>query len=263
MLGVSKATSDLLVFTDAATEIGAGSFRAMAGLLSDPEIGAVSSEDRFRSRDGQIVGEGLYVRFEMWLRRLESRAAGLVGLSGSLFATRRSICAEWLPHVCSDFRTGLACARQGLRAVSAPEVVGIYSDLKDPSKEYPRKKRTILRGMTGLAAAREILDFRRHGLFAFQVWSHKIMRWATPWFLLLLAVTSIACAPHSAICALAVAGQVVFYGLALLGLLVPGLRDTTLVRIPYYFVQVNLAMAQALIDYSRGRRVVVWQPSAR
>ena len=53
--------------------------------LNDPRIGALSSEDRFISKDGRVVGEGAYVKYEMWLRRLESDRAGLVGLSGSFF----------------------------------------------------------------------------------------------------------------------------------------------------------------------------------
>ena len=83
-------------------------------------------------------------RYEMWLRRMESGLAGLVGLSGSFFAARKSVCTEWDIHSPSDFNTGLNCARAGLRAVTAPDVLGFYRDLKDPAKEYQRKLFSLL-----------------------------------------------------------------------------------------------------------------------
>ena len=64
-----------------------------------------------------------------------------------------------------------------LRAVTAPDVLGFYQDLKDPAREYARKVRTVLRGMTGLAHHTEVLNPLRFGQFALQVIGHKLMRW--------------------------------------------------------------------------------------
>ena len=66
-----------------ATEIPPDALEKLVTYFSDPSVGAVSSEDRFISQDGSIAGEGAYVKYEMWLRKLESEQAGLVGLSGS------------------------------------------------------------------------------------------------------------------------------------------------------------------------------------
>ena len=65
-------------------------------------------------------------------------------------------------------------------------MLGFYKDLKDPAKEYQRKVRTVLRGITATALHTDVLSPRRFGLFALQVWSHKVMRWGVPWFLLVL-----------------------------------------------------------------------------
>lgn len=261
--GVAEARGDILVFTDVATRVHPGSLDVIAMRLAEAQVGAVSSEDRFETGDGRIAGEGMYVRYEMWLRRLESRLAGLVGLSGSFFAVRKSICDEWRTDVPSDFTVALTCARRGLKAVSDPGVIGIYPDLKEPADEYARKRRTVLRGMAGLAAAREVLNPIRYGAFAFQVWSHKVMRWAVPWSLLLLLVTSLVLAPRGGIYAALLAAQGVGYGLALLGWLWPAARTNGFVRLAYYFSQVNLAMADALVRFLRGERVVTWEPSKR
>lgn len=80
---IRKSTGDILVFSDVATSIPEDAIEKMVRYFDDPAVGAVSSEDRFVSRDGSVVGEGAYVRYEMWLRGLESERSGLVGLSGS------------------------------------------------------------------------------------------------------------------------------------------------------------------------------------
>jgi hypothetical protein len=84
-----------------------------------------------------------------------------------------------------------------------------------------------------------------------------------PWFLLVLLPVSAALADDHGVYALALLAQIAFYGLAAAGWLSPRLRELTVVRIPYYFLQVNAAILFAGLDYLRGRRVVVWEPSRR
>lgn len=260
---VRAARGDILVFSDVATRIPLEAITKMVAVFADSGVGAVSSEDRFLSQDGGLVGEGAYVRYEMGLRRMESRLAGLVGLSGSFFAARRAVCADWDIHAPSDFNTALNCARLGLRAVTAPDVLGYYRDLKDPGREYQRKLRTVLRGITGLARHLEVLNPVRFGLFAFQVWSHKVMRWLAPWYLLGLFAVTLAIHGCHWLYALALWGQAGFYGVALAGHWYPRLRALTPVRIVYFFVQANVAVAQATLYFLIGQRMTTWQPSSR
>lgn len=262
-LGIEAARGDILVFSDVATRIEPQSIDALRHCFADPGVGAVSSEDRFVSGDGAIAGEGLYVRYEMWLRRLESRLAGLVGLSGSFFAARRELCTDWRTDVPSDFNVALTCARRGLRAISDPEVIGIYPDLKEPADEYRRKRRTVIRGMAGLAASAGVLDPLRYGWFAFEVWSHKVLRWAVPWFLLLLFMVSLALAPTGGGFALLLGVQLTGYAAALAAWQQPWLRRVGVLRVAFYFVMVNVAMADALVRFLGGERVVTWSPSRR
>lgn len=260
---IQLANGAILVFTDVATRIGGAGLRGMASALMRPDVSAVSSEDRFVTADGRPAGEGLYVRYEMWLRRLESRAGGLVGLSGSLFAMHRELCDEWPTDIPSDMLAALRTARRGLRAISLPNVHGLYPDLKDDSAEFARKRRTAVRGMAALAYARELLNLRRYGLFAFQLWSHKVLRWGTPWFMALALLSNIALAAGSVFFTVTLLLQLLFYGLAALGGLWPTTRRFAPIRIIYFFVLSNLALAAALVDYLRGQRIVQWEPSAR
>ena len=262
-LAISAAKGEVLVFSDAGTDLPADSIRTMVENLADPGVGAVSSEDQFVSEDGRVAGEGAYVKYEMWLRRLESQRAGLVGMSGSFFGVRRSVLGEWNAAIPSDFACALHAVRAGTRAVADARVLGIYRDIKDPAKEFARKVRTALRGMTAVAVMREVLNPFRYGLFAFQVWGHKVMRWLVPWFMIPLLVTSLWLAHAHAIYAIVLAAQCAGYGAALLGQVVPASRRSALVRLAYFFVQVNIALAQAGVQFLQGRRIVTWEPSAR
>lgn len=263
LCAIRAARGEILVFSDAATMIPEEALHILAGKFSDTRIGALSSEDRFVSADGSVAGEGLYVRYEMWLRRLESDRSGLVGLSGSFFAARREVCADWDTLSPSDFNTALNCARQGLVAVTVPEVVGIYSDVKDPALEFHRKVRTVIRGITALVRHPEALNPFRLGMFSFQVWSHKIMRWGVPWFLLGLLVLTLLLQGQGLVYAVALAIQAVFYALATAGWVSARLRENKLVRIIFFFVQTNLALAQATLSFLAGKRMTTWTPSQR
>lgn len=262
-LAIERASGEIVVFTDAGTDLPPESIGEIVASFSDANVGAVSSEDRFVSSDGKTVGEGAYVRYEMWLRQLESARRGLVGLSGSFFAIRKSIIVKWDPSIPSDFACALMARRAGLTAVANPRVQGIYRDVADSRAEYPRKVRTAIRGMTAVIKQAGVLNPLRYGVFAFQVWSHKVMRWLVPWFLLGLFVSSWALADSGTFYRVAFGLQVAGYASVLLVHLVPALRAFAPLRIGYYFVQVNVALATAAVQLAAGKRVVVWNPSAR
>ena len=262
-LAIEQTSGEIIVFSDAGTDLPPESIGHLVENFADPSVGAVSSEDRFISEDGRVVGEGAYVLYEMWLRRLESRRAGLVGLSGSFFGIRRSIAGSWNPLIPSDFACALYSVRGGMRAVSDPRVVGVYRDIKDPSKEFGRKVRTAVRGMTAVAVMREVLNPLGFGLFSIQVWSHKVMRWLVPAFMVLLLLSSLALARVHPLYAWALAAQCLGYAIVLLAHVLPVLRSFAPVRLAYFFVQVNLALGRAGLDFLRGRRIVTWDPSAR
>lgn len=262
-LAIKAAEGGILVFSDVATQIPADAFNVLTRIFTDPEVGAVSSDDKFISEDGKVAGEGLYVRYEMWLRSLESKVAGLVGLSGSLFAARREVCMHWDDQVPSDFNTALNCRLAGYRAISDPRLIGVYKNIKNPAKEYQRKVRTVIRGLQALVRNPIVLNPFRFGLFAFQVWSHKVMRWVVPWFLLLVLVLSLLLMQEHGLYFFALLVQLLLYGLILSAVALPGLRKTNLIRIPYYFLQANLAVAHATLAFALGRRITRWKPSDR
>ena len=260
---IRAARGDILVFSDVATRIPADGVLLMVANFSDLKVGALSSEDRFVNESGGVVGEGAYVRYEMWLRRLESRVNGLVGLSGSFFAARKQVCQEWDIAVPSDFNTALNCARLGYVAVTDPKVNGYYSDIKDERREYQRKLRTVIRGLSALFAKPQVLNPLQFGLFSYQVWSHKLMRWLVPWFLLTALLTNVAIINLHWIYITSMAVQILFYGLIITGLLIKPLRCVAIVKLPFFFAQVNFAIAHATLAFFLGKRMTTWEPSKR
>ena len=263
LCAIKKAQGDIIVFSDVATQVKAESLQNLTKYFNDSSVGAISSEDVFISQDGSIVGEGAYVKYEMWLRRLESNKGGLVGLSGSFFAARKEICESWDIGVPSDFNTALNCAKAGKVAVSCSDVVGYYQDVKNPALEYKRKNRTIIRGITALAKHPETLNPFKMGLFSFQIWGHKIMRWAEPWFMIGFLSISFGLAEDHTFYASIFWMQILFYSLVLIGFFIASSRKYIFIKLPFFFVQVNIAIAHSTIQYILGKRITVWQPSQR
>jgi cellulose synthase/poly-beta-1,6-N-acetylglucosamine synthase-like glycosyltransferase len=259
---VRKARGDILVFSDVATRLDPDGLLQIVSNFADPSVGCVSSEDRLVGKDGKPGGEGLYVRYEMWLRRLESRAGSLVGLSGSFFAARKEVSADFSEDMQSDFRTLLNSVRLGLRGVIDPEAVGHYAGIADDKKEFDRKVRTVLRGLTVFFRHLEFLNPIRYGLFSYQYACHKLLRWLVP-FLLTAAFAASACLSLRSFPYLVLfLAQVAFYAVAAAGA-ARGEAFKGVWKVPVYFLTVNASILVAWLKFLRGERVVMWTPSER
>lgn len=261
---VDAARADILVFSDVATELAPDGLRNMIENFADPRVGCVSSEDRLIGQHGAPSGEGFYVHYEMWLRRLETRVNSLVGLSGSLFAARKAVCRDFSPELQSDFRTVLNSIRLGLRAVCDPDVVGYYPNVADEQREFERKVRTILRGITVFFRHPEFLNPLRYGFFAYQYFCHKLLRWSVPALLLLAFGASLSLAARGLpLYLVALGGQIVFYGTAFLVWKTGTANRRAVLKFPAYFLAVNASILVAWWRYLGGERVVLWKPSER
>lgn len=260
---VQHAHGEVLVFSDVATRLDPDGLRKIVANFADPDVGCVSSVDRIIGKDGKPGGEGAYVRYEMWLRQIESRVHSLVGLSGSFFAARREVCQDFSADMQSDFRTLLNSMRLGLRGVSDPETIGYYLDVADNQREFDRKVRTVLRGLTVFFRNLEFLNSFQYGIFSYQYFCHKLLRWLVPLFLLIAFAANLLLAFGSGSYALLLLAQLAFYGVAYVGWKSNSDRTSVLLKIPTYFAAVNVAIAMAWWQYLKGKRMVMWTPSER
>jgi cellulose synthase/poly-beta-1,6-N-acetylglucosamine synthase-like glycosyltransferase len=255
---IERAEGEILVFSDLTAELEPDALRQIVRPFADPNVASVSSEDLVVS-DG---GEGVYVRFEMALRRLESEATTLVGLSGSCFAVRRSLCTPWPSHLASDFRMALEAARRGMRAVCEPKVRVRFAATDDPAQEWTRKVRTVRRGIAVLAAYRQLLH-PRYGRVAFLLWGHKVARFTAPFALAVLLLSSATAAPAHRLAAFLLAAQIAAYGLGGLALASPAVARWFVARQVGFFLMVNSSVLVAWAYHLSGRRAVTWQPTQR
>ena len=258
--GREAARHDILVFSDASIKLDPDAVAKLVEPFADPEIGCVSGEDRIAGGGG----EGLYGRYELYLRRQESRVRSIVGASGSFYAQRRALCDAFPPNLAPDFFSVLRTVEQGSRAITQPGAGGEMTALHSTADEFHRKVRTILRGITTLMRHARLMNPFAYGLFAFALVSHKLMRWLVPFFLIVALAAHVALAFQSRVYAALLIPHAAFYvaaalpalGLAGLGRLLP-------VRIAVYFTTVNLATLVAWLRYLRGTRQEIWNPTRR
>ncbi len=255
---IPEARGEILVFTDTSAELAPDALREIVQPFADPSVGCVSSEDVVDPQQG----EGAYVRFEMALRRLESEAATLVGLSGSFFAARRELCDPWPADLASDFRMGIEAARRGLRSVAEPRARARIPVTRQRGAEWPRKVRTFRRGIAVLAAYRGLLH-PRHGRAALALLGHKAARFSSPFALAASLAASALLAPESPAAAGLLAAQLAAGALGSAALLWPALGRIRALRLLGFFLLVNAAVLRAWIHHARGERAVLWEPTRR
>ncbi|HEY8550227.1 MAG TPA: glycosyltransferase family 2 protein [Vicinamibacterales bacterium] len=258
--GLQLARHDIIVFSDASILLERDAVKHIARPFAVPEVGCVSGEDRI----AEAGGEGLYGRYELWMRRIESRLSSIVGASGSFYAQRRELCRPFVPGLAPDFLSVLYTVEQGYRAISHADATGTMTALDNPADEFGRKVRTILRGISTLAAHRQVLNPFRFGLFALQMASHKLARWLVPFFLIVMLVASVPLARASGLYLSLLIGQLAFYALAVLGLFprLPLARSLP-ARIAVYFTVANVATLVAWVKFAAGARQEIWSPTRR
>lgn len=261
---VKHTNADIILFTDAKTSLASDALVNCMRYFGDTCVGAVSSVDKVVDRtDGEGSGEGFYVRYEMWLRDLESDVGSLVGLSGSCFAVRRSVCENFRTDIPSDFALLLQAKRLGYRGVLANDMICSYLAVKTHGQEFRRKVRTVLRGITTLFACKEVLNPFKFGFFAFQLISHKLFRWLVPYFMLLCGVVSLIGAGSSFILAFIFLCAIAICALASVGAIFTSLQRYKVIKVCLFFLITNMAILVSWFHFFRGQRTVQWTPSAR
>jgi len=259
---VEQAKGDILVFSDVATILEEDALENIVSNFNDPTVACVSSEDRIISDDGTVTGENFYVRYEMFLRRLESKVNSLVGLSGSFFAARREVCQNWAEDLQSDFNTLLNSIKMGLRGISDPESIGYYKNVRSEGQEFNRKIRTVLRGISVFMSNKETLNPFKYGLFSLQILSHKLFRWLIPFALISAFLTNSFLACQSFYASLFML-QITFYTLAIIAIKNKVLSSKKIFKIPFFFTIMNLSILLAWLKYAKREKAVFWQPSER
>jgi cellulose synthase/poly-beta-1,6-N-acetylglucosamine synthase-like glycosyltransferase len=260
---VEIATGDVILFSDATTFYRPDVLRVMMPNFADSSVGCVAGRLIYVDDEESATGKGAksYWNYETFLRRHESQAGSLIGASGCLYAVRRTAYVPMYPEACSDFLIATKMVEQGLRVVFEPNAVCTEETNRQSARELRMRVRVITQTITDLWRHRGMMNPFRSGFFAVQLFSHKVLRYCVPFWLLLMLAVSIALAPVSRWFAIVAAVQILFYGMALLGYLFDraGVR-VLILHLPQYFVLANLASLIACYKFLSGERYARWEP---
>jgi len=256
-----RARGEILVFTDAATRFERSFLQYLIRNFADARVGCVSGIINFGNREVSAVRRqrGLYWRYEYWLRRLEDQCGILVCASGPCMAVRRGL-FQPLKDLSYDvdFMTPLDVAEAGFLVLQEDEAVAYDEMFATPRQELRAQVRMVSRNFGGYLDRHCLLDARRNAWLAWSLVSHKVLRWSTP-FLLLLAFVStgiLAAQGHASALWLA---QVVFYGTALIGWLrTRSGRQTRVFALPFAFCLANVGFFLGMIKAFRNQRIVTY-----
>lgn len=202
--GVAAAVTEIVVITDANTVLRAGSLVAMARWFAEPSVGAVAGEKSVRGD-----GEGMYWRFESWLKRRESRTGATFALVGELAAVRRAAFRP-LPAdlAVEDLWLALDVLDQGFRIVYEPDACAEEDVPPDLTQDWERRTRVVSGVLDVLWRRRDLLA-PSGGILAAQLWGHRLLRSTVgPIAHVLLVLTAIRAFPRSSVARLVVCAHV-------------------------------------------------------
>ena len=261
--GVRLARGQFVAFSDANSMYAPSAFKRLLAPFADERIGCVCGELQYANPDEQGAGkgEGLYWRYEQFLKRRESLLSSALGANGAIYALRRELFVELRGDIISDFVAPLYAWRRGFRIAYEPTAIATeYSSVRF-GDEFRRRRRIVSRSLYGLWTEAGVLNPFAHFFFALQMFSHKLLRWLVPVWLVVVLAVNIPLATDGYY-GLLLALQVAFYGLAALGLLLPErLGRYWLFYVPAYFTATNWGTLLGLLSFLTGRRHRVWQPA--
>jgi cellulose synthase/poly-beta-1,6-N-acetylglucosamine synthase-like glycosyltransferase len=260
---VEQARGEIILFSDATTLYSPDVLRVMLPNFADETVGCVAGRLIYVDPSSSSVGRGArsYWNYETFIKRHESRVCSLIGVSGCLYAVRRSAYVPMYPEACSDFLIATKMVEQGLRTVYEPGAVCTEETNKRTDRELRMRVRIIAQTFTDLWRHRAMMNPLRSGFYAVQLFSHKVLRYLVPVLLLVIFFSSLALAPRSVFYALAALGQVCFYGLAGVSWLMERAgRRNRILALPQYFVLANFASLMAFYKFLRGERYARWEP---
>ncbi len=258
---VAQAYNEILVFSDADSMLQPDALRHLVAPFADAEVGGVGGDYRY-AKNANAGGERAYWSFDRALKRWQSLADSMTSATGQLYAMRRSLFHPMPDGVTDDFFTSVQVPMARKRLVFEPQAVATGPVATSAKAEYRRKVRVIVAGLRGVWMARTALNPRTHGLFALQLFSHKVLRRLNVLPLLALSAAAPLLWGRGLVYSIATLGLWSIHFLGLVGFLLRGTRlgRLKLLSLPFYFEMVNAAVLSSLYGLIRGDRQDTWVP---
>ena len=263
---VTEARGDILFFTDANVMLRSDALRKMMAYFVDEKVGCVVGKVTYLNEGETSVsrGEGVYWRYELFLRRKESELGNFAIGSGPIMAIRRSLFRPLDPDVGEDFVLPIQTAIQDGRVIYEPEAISEETLFQTtPITMFRSKVRIISKDLRGLLLCRRILNPLRHPLYAWGLVSHKLLRWLIPYFLVALLALSMVLLDRP-LYRLMFLLQMILYVTAGAGYVWQRYgRSPRILAIPFSFCLVNLTALVGVAQFAAGRKTGRWRPVRR
>lgn len=262
---------EYVIFCDANTVLNTACVKEMVKFYADPAVGAVAGEKKIyqpASTKAASAGEGLYWKYESFLKKQDSNFYTVVGAAGELFSVRTALYQPIEEGVLiEDFVLSLRIAKNGHVVKYAPGAYATESSSASIKDEQKRKIRISAGGFQAIFMLKELLNIFRYGKLSFQYISHRVLRWSvTPFCLLaLLPLNIVLVLQRSGIVYdILLVMQLFFYFSGLLGWFYANKNmKIKALYIPYYFLFMNVSVFWGFKRFLKGQQSVLWEKAAR
>ena len=263
-LAVPRAKGEIIIFSDANSLYESKAIKKLVANFSDPEVGYVTGKMVYVKKDGSMVGDGCsaYMKYENFLRRFETRLGSVVGVDGGIDAIRRNLYEPMQADQLPDFVLPLKVVEKRYRVVYEPEAILKENTLKDTNDEYRMRVRVSLRAMWALFYMRHLMRFSKGNyLFAWQLWSHKILRYLCFLFIFSAFILNIFTVSYGFLYVIMLILQILFIITSIFSIYLKTSNITgKILNFCHYFMLLNLASMHAFVKFLLRKKKVVWNP---
>ena len=262
---MAEIETEIVLLSDANTDIAPDAARNLVRWFSDPNVGVVCGRLVLIDAETGRNADGLYWRYETFLKKAEARLGALLGSNGAIYAIRRD---QYVPipanTIVDDFVIPLlAKLKSGCRIVYDCDAVATEETAPDVKAEFRRRARIGAGGFQAIALLWRLMS-PRWGWLAFAFVSHKVLRWLCPFLLAAMLISSVIAAIAQPMYWIIVGAQVAFYVASLLTSHLPGpLRRMKMLRLATMFTSMNAALAVGFWRWINGVRSGAWERTAR
>ena len=253
---VERSAAEIVAFSDANVRWAPEALMELVRPFADPSVGYVCGDVRFVNEQGDNQ-EGLYWRYEMWLRALESRVRSVTGGNGAIYATRRASYLVVDPIMGHDLSFPFNMVKRGWRAVYAPGAQATEKMVPSIEGEFRRKRRMMSHGWPIMVRGGMLSPRGYDPLYAVMIVSHRVLRYGSPFLHVAALGSSVALLRRGRIYTVAVALQAALLAGALAA---PALRLRPLL-VARYYVLTTASLAAGLWDWLAQGTRAGWEPA--
>jgi cellulose synthase/poly-beta-1,6-N-acetylglucosamine synthase-like glycosyltransferase len=249
-----RADGEILSFSDANSLWAPDALRHLVEPFADPSVGYACGQVRFLDPGGGNL-EGAYWRYEMAVREMESGLGGVTAGNGAIYAVRRDAYVPLPPSGSHDLSFPFRLAKRGRRSLYVPWACAEEKMVPTLEGEFARKRRMMV-GLWDIVAGEGMLDPRGYPpLYAFEIASHRLLRYATPFLHLIALAANLALLGEGWIYTATLAIQVTVLVAAALGGRLPLLPF----RIARYYAMTTASIVAGLWDRLRNGAPGTWE----